>query len=501
MTYSSLSLQQQLYSAEQVRELDRIAIEDHAIPGLTLMQRAGKATFEVLKTTWPQAKGIIVLCGTGNNGGDGYVLARLAHAAGMKVSLMQVGDAERLQGDARQVADNLVKTGVKVETYAVDKLAQTDVLVDALLGTGLDREMKGKWKNIIEGINKSEVPVLAIDIPSGLNADTGQPMGCAVEADVTISFIGLKQGLFTGQGQVYSGKVLFNDLDVPQEIYSAVQPVVLRVEFDRLKTLLPTRTRSAHKGHFGHVLVIGGDRGFIGAACMAGEAAARTGAGLVSVATRADHAAVISTNRPELMAHGVETPKQLLPLLTKAKVIAIGPGLGQSQWALALFSKVLESDLPMIVDADALNLLAKDPIQNDNWVLTPHPGEAARLLDCDTTQVQSDRFAAARELQQRYGGVIVLKGSGTIIINGEGDVAVCTAGNPGMASGGMGDVLTGVIAGLVAQGLSNDTATCLGVCLHAEAADRAATNGERGMLATDLMSHIRTLVNIEQVQT
>ena len=155
----------------------------------------------------------------------------------------------------------------------------------------------------------------------------------------------------------------------------------------------------------------------------------------------------------------------------------------------------------MIVDADALNLLAKDPIQNDNWVLTPHPGEAARLLDCDTTQVQSDRFAAARELQQRYGGVIVLKGSGTIIINGEGDVAVCTAGNPGMASGGMGDVLTGVIAGLVAQGLSNDTATCLGVCLHAEAADRAATNGERGMLATDLMSHIRTLVNIEQVQT
>ena len=501
MTYTSLSLPQQLYRAEQVRELDRIVIEDHAIHGLTLMQRAGKAAFEVLQATWPQAKEIIVLCGTGNNGGDGYVLARLAHEAGLKVSLMQVGDVERLQGDAHQAADDLVKTGFKVETYAADKLAQTDVLVDALFGTGLDREINGEWKKIIEAINKCEIPVLAIDIPSGLNADTGQAMGCAVEADMTISFIGLKQGLFTGQGQVYSGNVIFSDLEVPQEIYSAVPPDVMRVEFDYLKSLLPARPRAAHKGHFGHVLVIGGDSGFIGAVCMAGEAAARTGAGLVSIATRAEHAADISTNKPELMAHGVETPKQLLPLIAKANIIAIGPGLGQSQWALALFSKVLESDLPIIVDADALNLLAKDPIQNDNWILTPHPGEAARLLACDTSQIQSDRFAAVLKLQQRFSGVVLLKGNGTIIIDSEGDLAVCTAGNPGMASGGMGDVLTGVIAGLVAQGLSNDTAACLGVCLHAKAADRAATNGERGMLATDLMPHIRTLVNSEQVQT
>ncbi len=288
---------------------------------------------------------------------------------------------------------------------------------------------------------------------------------------------------------------------MPQEIYSAVPPDVMRVEFDYLKSLLPARPRAAHKGHFGHVLVIGGDSGFIGAVCMAGEAAARTGAGLVSIATRAEHAADISTNKPELMAHGVETPKQLLPLLTKANIIAIGPGLGQSQWALALFSKVLESNLPMVVDADALNLLAKEPVQNDNWILTPHPGEAARLLACDTSQIQSDRFAAVRELQQRYSGVVLLKGNGTIIIDSEGDLAVCTAGNPGMASGGMGDVLTGVIAGLVAQGLSNDTAACLGVCLHAEAADRAATHGERGMLASDLMPHLRTLVNTEQIPT
>jgi NAD(P)H-hydrate epimerase len=497
MTYSSLSLPQQLYHAGQVRELDRIAIEDHAIPGLTLMQRAGKAAFEALQTKWPQAKQIIVLCGTGNNGGDGYVLAKLAYESGMKVSLMQVGDAERIQGDARQAVDDLTTTGLIVETYTAAKLAKTDVLVDALFGTGLDREINGIWKNIIEEINKSEIPILAIDIPSGLNADTGQPMGCAVEADVTISFIGLKQGLFTGQGQVYSGNVIFNDLEVPQEIYSAVPPDVMRVEFDYLKSLLPARPRAAHKGHFGHVLVIGGDSGFIGAACMAGEAAARTGAGLVSIATRAEHAADISTNKPELMVHGVETPKQLLPLLTKANIIAIGPGLGQSQWALALFSKVLESNLPMVVDADALNLLAKEPVQNENWILTPHPGEASRLLACDTSQIQSDRFAAVRKLQQRYSGVVLLKGNGTIIIDSEGDVAVCTAGNPGMASGGMGDVLTGVIAGLVAQGLSNDTAACLGVCLHAEAADRAATNGERGMLATDLMPHLRTLVNVE----
>lgn len=495
MTNSSLNLPKKLYSADQVRELDRVAIEDKSIPGFELMQRAGRVAFESLQTSWPQAKKIAVICGSGNNGGDGYVLAKNAYEAGLTVDLLQVGNS-KLKGDAEKAAQEFLTTGLKVSDYSSEKLAQADVVVDAIFGTGLDREIDGVRKQIIEEITRCNSPVLSIDIPSGLNADTGQPMGCAIRADITVSFIGLKQGMFTGEGQDYSGTVIFSDLGISEEVYAAVPAKVMRVDFDQLSSLLPVRSRTAHKGHFGHVLIVGGDSGFIGAVCMAGEAAARCGAGLVSIATRTDHAAVISTNRPELMSHGIETPVQLSPLLEKASVVAIGPGLGQSQWAAALLSRVLESELPVVLDADALNLLAKDPVKNNNWILTPHPGEAARLLDCSTKQVQSDRFATARELQQRYSGVVVLKGSGTIITNREGDSVVCTAGNPGMASGGMGDVLTGVIAGLVAQGLTNDTAACLGVCLHAKAADQAARNGERGMLASDLMQEIRSLANV-----
>lgn len=496
MTNSSLKLPKQLYRAEQVRELDRVAIEDKSIPGYDLMQRAGKAAFEIMQTAWPRAIKIVVICGSGNNGGDGYVLARYAHEAGKTVSLLSVGKSD-LKGDAKKAAQEFLTTGLKVSDFSSETLVQADVVVDAIFGTGLDREIDVETKHMIEEINRCNVPVLSIDIPSGLNADTGQPMGCAVQADITVSFIGLKQGMFTGEGRACTGKVIFNDLDVPDDVYASVPAEVMRVEYDQLSSLLPERPRTAHKGYFGHVLIIGGDGGFIGAVCMAGEAAARTGAGLVSIATRADHASVISTYRPELMSHGIETPVQLTPLLEKASVVAIGPGLGQGQWAASLLSRVLETELPVVVDADALNLLAKDPVKNNNWILTPHPGEAARLLDCSSKHIQTDRFASARELQQRYSGVVVLKGSGTIIVNREGDTVVCTAGNPGMASGGMGDVLTGVIAGLVAQGLNNDTAACLGVCLHAEAADLAARNGERGMLASDLMQQIRTLVNVQ----
>ena len=498
MTDTSLPLPQQLYRAEQVRELDRIAIKDYKIPGLTLMQRAGKAAFQTLQSTWPDAKNIIVLCGVGNNGGDGYVLAKLAHAAGKNISLMQIGDPEKLKGDARLAADEFSTTGIPVASFAAEQLGKADVLVDAVLGTGLDRKVTGDIENVITAINHSNVPVLAIDIPSGMNADTGQPMGCAVMASVTISFIGLKQGMFTGEGQTHSGKILFDDLGVPKDIYEAVPAATIRINLASLQSLLPKRPKSAHKGHYGHVLVIGGDSGYTGAVIMAGEAAARSGAGLVSIATRTEHAAVISTKRPELMAHGVETPKQLSALLDKVNVVAVGPGLGQSQWAQALFSRVLEARLPVVVDADALNLLALDPLHHDNWVLTPHPGEAARLLNCKTSDIQADRFTAIKEIQQQYGGVIVLKGNGTLIFNRSGEMALCDSGNPGMATGGMGDVLTGVIAGLLAQGLNQDTAACLGVCLHASAADMAAGNGERGLLATDLMAPLHSLVNLER---
>ena len=492
---ASPALPDQLYRAAQVRELDRVAIEDCAIPGHELMERAGAAAFDLLRTSWPAAKKIVVLCGAGNNGGDGYVVARLAHEAGLAVRVLHLVSPDRLQGTARRAAEAFLGTGLHPEAFAGNGLAGADVLVDALLGTGLDREVGGEWRAAIEAVNACKAPVLAIDIPSGLQADTGQPLGIAVRAAVTVTFIGLKQGLFTGQGREYAGRILFYDLGVPPAVYAGVSPAATLLELSRLRSLLSPRSRAAHKGHFGHVLVIGGNLGFAGAARMAAEAAARTGAGLVSLATRPEHAAVISQMRPEIMAHGVQTALELQPLLERATVIAIGPGLGQSDWALPLFGRAQDTAKPMVMDADALNLLAQEPAVNPCWVLTPHPGEAARLLGCDTAEIQADRFAAAGQLQRRYGGVIVLKGSGTLIADLDGAISVCAGGNPGMASGGMGDVLTGFIAGFLAQGYAPGDAARLGVCLHAAAADEAARAGERGLLASDLMPLVRGLIN------
>jgi NAD(P)H-hydrate epimerase len=487
-----------LYRAEDAQALDRYAIEQCGIPGLTLMERAGLSAFEVLRERWPEARRIHVLCGLGNNGGDGYVLARRAHEAGLSVKVVQVGDATRLRGDALTVANQAIAAGLFPCPFEGSEFQEADVVVDALLGTGLDRRVEGLYKAAIGSINAQPSPVLAIDIPSGLHADTGRVMGTAVEAEATVTFIGLKQGLFTGAGPDHTGTIYFDDLDVPAAVFSAVPLSARRIDLDVFRRLLAPRPRTAHKGQFGHVLVVGGDHGYAGAARMAAEAAARVGAGLVSLGTRASHASVIAMGRPEIMCHGVETPADLAPLLKRVTAIAVGPGIGQSMWASGLLSILLEQGKPMVLDADALNLLAADPMTKNNWVLTPHPGEAARLLGSTTAAVQANRFESARAIQARYGGVCVLKGTGTLIVGADGGLALCNGGNPGMASGGMGDVLTGVIVGLIAQGLSLSDAASLGVCLHAEAADRAAQEGERGLLATDLMPWLRRLANPNQ---
>ncbi len=486
------SLPAELYTAAQVRELDRRAIQDHGIPGYTLMVRAGQAALDVLRARWPDARRLGVLCGPGNNGGDGYVIARLARAAGLDAWLLEAADPARIRGDAAQARADWMKAGGTCLT-GTDAWPAADVLVDALLGTGLDRDVEGPMAGLIDAVNAAGLPVLAVDIPSGLHADTGAIMGRAVHADLTVSFIGLKTGLFTGEGPARCGRVSFDALAVPPEVCSGLAPAATRLDaacIDRLGC----RGRSAHKGDFGHVLVVGGDRGMPGAVRMAGEAAARTGAGLVSVATRPEHAALLPMSRPELMAHGVAGPGDLSPLLARATVLAAGPGLGRGDWGRDLLARLLESGLPMVVDADALNLLAAEPVHRENWVLTPHPGEAARLLGCDAAAVQADRPGAALRIRQSYGGVCVLKGAGTVICDGQG-VAICTGGNPGMASGGMGDVLTGVIAGLIAQGFPPWEAARLGVCIHAQAADRAAGAGERGLLALDVIAELRAVVN------
>ncbi len=490
-------LPRNLYSAAETRALDRIAIDRFGIPGYTLMTRAGVEVFAACRAGWPDAKRLAVVCGLGNNAGDGYVVARLAHEAGLNVAVYVIGDPAKLTGDASQAANDMKNAGVQPVKSLSEALASADLVVDAIFGTGLDRDVSGEWFQAIEGINRSQIPVVAVDIPSGLHADTGVVLGIAVRAQLTVSFIGLKRGMVTGAAREYCGVIRFSDLDVPSTVYQQRSPSARMLVLNDFSDRLAPRARASHKGHHGHVLVVGGDYGMVGAVRMAAEAAARVGAGLVSVATRRDHAAVVAAARPELMCHRVEHEDDLDRLMRRAKVVAVGPGLGCSSWGRAMFASIFASDLPLVVDADALNILASaTPHDRGNWVITPHPAEAGRLLGLDVGEVETDRFAAVRMLQVRFKGVAVLKGSGTLVCPNQSDpIEVCVAGNPGMASGGMGDVLTGVIAGLIAQGLALHDAARLGVCVHSEAADMAARDGERGTLATDLLAPLRRLVN------
>ena len=492
-------LPEQLYRAEQVRELDRCAIDEFSIPSIVLMRRAGQFTFEQLLARWPDVHRLSIWCGGGNNGGDGYIIAGLAQQRGMVVQLVTLVGEAQLSGDAALACQWAKGCGVAFTPYSDAIGVHGDVIIDALLGTGLDKQVRAPLDRAIAHINRSGVPVVAVDVPSGLNSDSGAIMGDAVWAELTTSFIGLKRGQFTGKGLVCCGDIVFDDLGVPAEVYERVVAQVVRFGGENLAPAFPPRQRDAHKGHFGHVLVVGGNAGFGGAAMMAAQAAGRVGAGLVSVATRPEHVSALLARCPEVMAHGVSDGEALRALLEGKDVIVVGPGLGQDIWARQLLEQVLATDLPLVVDADALNLLATmggSQDRRNNWIMTPHPGEAAKLLNSTVADVQADRFTTVQVLQQCYGGVALLKGNGTLVAGfTEQPIALCTSGNPGMASGGMGDVLSGVLGGLLAQGFELEEAAKLGAVLHGEAADGAAEMGERGMLATDLLPYLRELVN------
>lgn len=480
-----------LYDISIIRQLERIAIGKLKVPEQELMERAGASSFKVLRKRWPDAKRIAVLCGKGNNGGDGYVLARLAKEKGLEVTVYQQCSTSELKGPALKAAKKAEKIGVLFKSAGF--VGREDVIVDALLGIGISGEVQGEIKKTIDICNDSSSPVLAIDTPSGLDVDKGIVLGCAVKADVTVTYIGRKAGLFTGQGVAFAGEVICESLTLPKEAWKDVKPVAKLV--CELPTF-PKRAKDAHKGKYGHVLVIGGDQGMAGAVRMAGEAALRVGSGLVTVATRAEHIGVVAGQRPELMCKGILDADELDPLLSRASVIIVGPGLGESDWSKACFEKVLKADLPMVVDADGLNLLAENPRENPNWILTPHPGEAARLLDIETSDIQLDRLASTSQIEKKYSGICVLKGAGTIVKEANSLPVICQVGNPGMATGGMGDVLSGVIGGLLAQGQTLTKAAVNGVMLHGHAADLVAQqSGERGLIATDLMPVLQRLVN------
>lgn len=483
-----------LYLAADVRALERSAMDDYGTPGITLMRRAGAALFEEICRRWPGMRRIVVVCGGGNNGGDGYVVARLANEQGFDVILAALTDPALLKGDARTAWGAAQAEGLMAVPFSPDLLDGADLVVDAIFGIGLDREVAGEFAEVIDAINASAAPVVAVDIPSGLHADTGRVMGRAIAADLTVTFIGVKCGLLTGEGPDCSGEIVCRTLDLPEALYERHPAPLQRIDWARLKENLPPRRRTAHKGDSGHLLIVGGNHGMAGAVRLAAQAALRSGAGLVTVATRPEHVAAMAAACPEVMWRGVEDEIGLQPLLARATVAAIGPGLGQERWSRQLFDALCLSPLPCITDADALNLLAAEPLQNQRWILTPHPGEAARLLGCSVAKINADRSAAARELQRRYGGVVVLKGAGTVVCS-SGRIAICSGGNPGMAAAGMGDVLTGVIGALAAQGLQPQAAAECGAALHAAAGDAAATEGERGMVASDLIAALRGLVN------
>jgi len=488
-----------LYSAAQAYALDAAAIAS-GIPSIQLMKRAGRAAFNLLLARFANPGLISVYCGGGNNGGDGYVLAALAAQRRLPVQVIQLVAPGDLKGEALQAYEFALQEGVTMRRFAADTQPEQGMIVDALLGIGLRGEPRPDMLAAIAQINSAGLPVLALDIPSGLNADTGAVQGDAVRAGLTLSFIGLKRGLLTGRGPAYCGEVLVDQLDLPADVFEQVPAAAERLSLPALQSLLAPRAADAHKGDFGHVMVIGGDTGYGGAALMAAEAAARSGAGLVSIATRPEHIPAILARRPEIMACGVVSGQELEPWLARPTVLVVGPGLGRSPWSEQMLQQAVKTGLPLVLDADALNILAagrvvRNPKGRQRWLLTPHPAEAARLLGVTTAEVQADRFAAVAELQTRYEAAVILKGAGSLVASAERPVGLVTDGNPGMATGGMGDVLSGILGALLAQGLAFGDAARLGAVLHACAADLAADeHGQRSLLAADLVPYLGELL-------
>lgn len=486
------SLHTPLYSPGQIRAIERQAIDQQGIPSLDLMHKAGRAVFAEIAERWPKLNRILILAGAGNNAGDGYVIAKLALQAGYQTFVLSLTDPQQLAGDALSCFQEYQQSGGDVCLGDFESINSVDLIVDALFGIGLNRALSDRHQTLIAWANQAAAIRVAVDIPSGLDANTGAVLGeQAFLADLTVTFIAGKPGLYTGAAVNYTGEIVIADLDLPADSLD----VVTAEHFLLAKLPLSPRPKNVHKTHFGHVLLVGGNQGYVGAIILAAEAALRSGAGLVSVATRASHSHLLSMVRPEIMSHEVEDAEQFRPLLEKATVIVVGPGLGQDQWAQCLLQQILMSDKACVWDADALNWLAVNPRRFNNCIFTPHPGEASRLLNCRTTDIAKDRFAAVQALQSKYGGIWVLKGAGSLISDGH-QVWVSITGNPGMASGGMGDVLAGLSGGLLAQGLSELQACQLAVYVHGEAADiSAAKDGERGMLASDVIAHLRLCLN------
>lgn len=491
-----------LYSSAHARALDAFAVERLGVTGRELMTRAAAAALQALRARWSAARSLVVVCGGGLNGGDGFVLARLAHTQGYRVRVIALVEIAHLTGDAAWAAGEALASGVSVRTVPTDAealgatLGSADVIVDALLGIGLQRDVEGVFATVIDAIHRAARPVLALDVPSGLCADTGTVRATAVRADLTVTFIVAKFGLFSGEARRHVGQIVRAPLGLDPARLPPLAPIARLLDGRTLRTSLPRRPRDTHKGEGGHVLVVGGGEGMPGAARLAGLGALRAGAGRVTVMAAPSSVASIAAGTAELMVRSLDDG---LNHIARPQAIVLGPGLGRDAWGRAAFATVLawaqRESLPIVLDADALTILAESigtmpmPVAT---VLTPHPGEAARLLGLkDAASVQGDRWGMLARLVQRSAAVVALKGEGTLVGAPTGSPALCTRGHPVMAAPGTGDVLAGIVGALLAQGRSAVDAAELGVLWHALAGERLARGRptgdvDRGRLASEL---------------
>jgi len=489
------SLDARLFQVVDIKQIAQRAHKEQSISTAMLMGRAAQAAFDTIMHAYPHTDDFAVFCGPGGNGADGLYFAAIAAVAGKNVRCFMIADEDNILERQQKAFAKAKDVGVNFTAYDQTIQSNTEIIVDALLGLSCQDDLSEQMQQVVNLINQADIPVCSLDIPSGLNANTGAGVPNGVTADLTISFIAPKIGCYMFRGPRVCGKLITNHLGIEPAIIDVQEPVATLLSERFIRESLPKRKKDSHKGDYGHVLVIGGDYGMGGAVRMAAEAAMRTGAGSVTVATRPEHLNVVSGARPEIMCYEVRSGEDLLPLIEKSKVIVLGPGLGRSEWAKSLFDTVVQSDVPKIMDADALRMLSDEQIKRDDWILTPHPGEAAELLKHSCPDIQDHRLQSVKEVQMLYGGVAILKGRGTLVNDGSG-IRLCHAGNPGMATAGMGDILSGVLGGLVAQGLSLPQSAGVGVLVHARSADMAAQeNGERGLLATDLLPYLRVLVN------
>lgn len=487
-----------LYRVEQLQQGEKKAAEACSMTMTQLMSAAGKAVFHQLKQYFPGPANIAVCCGEGNNGGDGYIVARLAQEAGYQVQVFALKPNVELpkpvESDAHRARSAWREHGGSEKALLECAPEQFDVVVDALFGVGLNRALEGDPVTWVQRVNGSTTPVISVDVPSGLNADNGHVPGAAVRAHLTVSLVALKRGLLTGKSQDHTGELVLEDLGIGESFKQQNEADWFRVDGGALGDWLPARARCTHKGEQGHVLIVGGQPGMSGAVILAMQSALRAGAGKVSVACHPDVQPIVAAAQPEAMVHAIRDEDSLQPLLREASVVALGPGLGQGHWSHDVFTQVMKTDVLKVIDADGLNLLASYPARSPKMLLTPHPGEAARLLKTTTDEIAADRFAATTQLREKYGAQVLLKGAGSLLVTDRGKCLI-DRGSPAMASGGMGDLLTGVISGLVAQRMAPAQALIAGALWHAVAGEEAGKEGERGTLASDLLPYIRRLVN------